>query len=54
MIAPLDVLVYLQAGGFVKWSPEQDLNLQHPVYKTGALPIELSGLEMITPVRYSQ
>lgn len=28
---------------FKMWSPEQELNLQHPVYKTGALPIELSG-----------
>jgi uncharacterized SAM-binding protein YcdF (DUF218 family) len=26
------------------WSPEPGLNQRHPVYKTGALPTELSGL----------
>ncbi len=26
-----------------KWSPEPGLNQRHPVYKTGALPTELSG-----------
>ena len=25
------------------WSPEPGLNQRHPVYKTGALPTELSG-----------
>ncbi len=27
------------------WSPEPGLNQRHPVYKTGALPTELSGLK---------
>jgi hypothetical protein len=27
-----------------EWSPEPGLNQRHPVYKTGALPTELSGL----------
>ena len=29
------------------WSPEPGLNQRHPVYKTGALPTELTGLKCI-------
>jgi hypothetical protein len=34
--------------GEAKWSRRRDLNLQPPVYKTGALPLSYTGMDALT------